>query len=160
MRKETKTDIYATWRPERTAHRLTARLEADPNLWIETNDIVTAISALAREPIPPNLLDYIRRRLDGTVRKRQGRGRAATRRQEQGRNLAICVFFYRYEAWLTARARRHGLKGWAALAGADWWQGPPSERAARMVQRRIQQHNLSWRTIRNIAKDKPYAVIR
>ncbi len=58
--------------------------------------------------------------------------------------------FERIETWLNARQDTHGLEGWRTIRDADWWQGPPSERATRMVQRGLEL-NFDWESVRNIA---------
>ena len=124
------------------------RLEANPNAWIETRLLMADLVRNAREPLPEVLVAHLRARLDGTARKRQGRGPADLK--SRMRNLLIGVCFERTEAWLVSRQRRHGLEGWPSIRDADWWQVPPSERAARVVQHRVAP-TLSWERVRNIA---------
>ena len=124
------------------------QLEADPNAWIETHYLLAELKRNAHDPIPEPVLDHLRMRLDGMAKKRRGRGRRSPNRSM--RNILIGASFDRTEAWLQAREAKHGLRGWTFIHNAEWWQGPPSERAARMVQRGLEL-NLDWQTIQNIA---------
>jgi hypothetical protein len=126
----------------------TRKLEADPKAWIETSDLVAEFKRTAREPIPQIVVDHLTARLDGTAKKRQGRGRLTAGRQLT--KLLIATSFDRRESWLAWRQAKVGLEGWRRIRKADWWQGPPSERAARMVQERFGL-NLGWERVRNIA---------
>ena len=42
-----------------------------------------------------------------------------------------------------------GLVGWKLIREADWWQGPPNERAARMTCRYLRLA-MDWRRVQNI----------
>lgn len=126
------------------------RLVADPKAWIETHHLIAELKQNAREPIPQVVLDHLSDRLDGKARKRRGRGRPSPSRKM--RNLLIAAWFDTYENWLKARQAKHGLEGWSAIRDADWWQGPPSERAAHMTKRKFEL-NIGWEAIRNIAYD-------
>jgi hypothetical protein len=126
----------------------TRKLEADPKAWIETSYLVAEIKRTAREPIPQIVVDHLTARLDGNAKKRQGRGRITPGRQF--RKLLIATSFDRRESWLAWRQAKGGLEGWRQIRKADWWQGPPSERAALMVKERLGL-NLGWERVRNIA---------
>ena len=124
-------------------------LAADPQAWIETHRLMAAIeSSFARRPMPETVRAYLRKRLDGEARKRQGRGRR--NEAQQVRDMYIFARFVRIEAWLTARKKKRGLKGWRFIRDADWWKGPPSERAARMIRHSLDTE-LDWESVRNIA---------
>ena len=69
--------------------------------------------------------------------------------------------YARYFAWLKQRKRPKKLKrrersielkGWKTIREADWWRGPPSERAARMTCRRLGLA-MDWRRVRNIVSE-------
>ncbi len=124
-------------------------LAAGPQAWIETYRLMAAIeSSFARKPMPETVRAYLRKRLDGEARKRQGRGRRNA--AQKMRDIYIFVRFVRIEAWLTARKKKHGLKGWRFIRDAGWWRGPPSERAARMIKHSLET-DLDWESVRNIA---------
>ena len=126
----------------------TRKLEADPKAWIETSYLVAEFNRTAREPIPQTVIDHLTTRLDGTAKKRQGRGRLTAGRRLT--KLLIAKSFDRRESWLAWRQSKGGLNGWRQIRNADWWQGAPSERAARMVKERLGL-NLGWERVRNIA---------
>jgi len=126
----------------------TRKLETDPKAWIETSYLVVEIDRNAREPIPKAVRVHLTDRLDGKAKKRQGRGRRTPGRQFT--KLYIATRFERREAWLAWRQAKGGLEGWRRIRKAEWWQGPPSERAARMVKERLGL-NLGWERVRNIA---------
>lgn len=128
--------------------RAARELDADPKAWIETRYLLADLRRNVREPIPESVLAHLRDRLDGTAKKRQGRGRMTYGKKV--RDAYMSLDFERIEAWLKAREAKQGLKGWSYIRNADWWQGPPSERAARMVQQGFGV-NLDWQTVRNIA---------
>ncbi len=128
--------------------RIEATLAADPESWIETRHLMAALERNAGRPIPALTLAHIGARLDGTAKKKRGRGRLTVNRVL--RDILIAAAFERREDWLNARLEKHGLIGWSAIRDAEFWHGPPSERAARMVQRGMEV-NVSWETIRNIA---------
>jgi hypothetical protein len=124
------------------------KLEADPKAWIETSYLLAELTRIACEPLPESILDHLSNRLDGKARKRKGRGRISAARKV--RDSLIWARFERLEAWLIARQKKRGLIGWQAIRNAEWWKGPPSERAARMVNERLGP-NIEWERVRNIA---------
>jgi hypothetical protein len=128
--------------------RIEGTLNTDPQAWIETHHLLAALKRNARKPVPVVVLAHLRARLDGTAKKRRGRGRRSA--GHKLRDILISLKFDRTEAWLNARQQKQGLKGWPSIRNAEWWQGPPSERAARMVQHRLEL-NLDWQRVRNIA---------
>jgi len=143
-------EIYGTWLARRTVRGVAAVLERDPHAWVETDVLIAALTDNAREPLPDIVTSYLRQRLDGEARKRRGRGRFANCPTKTLRDLLIATTYTRFEVWLTARDGRQGLEGWSGVRKADWWQGPPGERAARMVLRKLGL-NLSWQRVRDIA---------
>lgn len=145
--------VYGPFLKGRTIEGVAERLHQDRGVWIETDVLLEALVDNSREPIPPTVVDHLRRRLDGTARKKQGKARTARSAKQRLRDHRIAAEFVRYEAWLTARAHQGALRGWSALRSAEWWQGPPSERAARIVQKRLGL-NLSWERIRAIAYER------
>ena len=62
------------------------------------------------------------------------------------------LYYARHLAWPQRRSRSLGLEGWKQIRGADWWRGPPSERAARMTQRLLRLR-IDWRRVQNIASE-------
>jgi hypothetical protein len=127
---------------------LKLKLELDAQAWLATDDLITALAANSREPIPPVVLAHLRARLDGTAKKRRG---PKTQRNsiKHLRETMVTLDYERHLSWLQKRSRSEGLDGWSCIKDAEWWQGPPNERAARMVQRRWMRH-ASWRHVLNI----------
>jgi hypothetical protein len=99
----------------------------------------------ADSPIPHWLVPIIERR--DQLRRRTGRPRKSVANEMQ---LSLATAKYpRYLAWLRARDRRSGLRGWPAIRNKDWWTGPPHERAARMAMVRAKLLHTTWRTFLN-----------
>lgn len=141
--------IYGPWMERRTARGVAAVLEDDPQAWIDTDVLIAALADNARVPLPDIVMNHLRQRLDGEARKRRGRRRLADSPNKLLRDLLIAANYTRFEAWLIARDKRQGLEGWPGVREAVWWQGPPGERAARMVLRKLGL-NLSWQRVRDI----------
>ena len=122
-------------------------LNARPGAWLTTDDLMAAIVANSKQPIPQVLLDHLRNRLDGKAKKPRGRKQpdAAARVRE----LLIPIAYERYLQWLQQRETTQGLNGWSYIRGAAWWIGPPHERAARMTQASLMKR-VDWRHILNI----------
>lgn len=147
---------YGPWMERRTISGVASTLKLDPDVWVETDTLMAALIDNAREPMPPSVVSYLRLRLNREARKRRGRGRFGRSPVKALRNHLISTNFERYEAWLVSRKDRLGLEGWSGIRGADWWQGPPSERAARIVTWKLRKLplNLSWQRVRDIAYDQ------
>lgn len=124
------------------------QIRSDESGWIETPKLLEAISKNSRAPIPDDVLEYLRRRLDGEIPKPRGRRPGGTVRYL--RNELIRFHYRRYLDWLTKRQGTIGIDGWKLIRDADWWQGPPSERAARMVKSRYGR-SITWQRVRQIA---------
>ena len=79
------------------------------------------------------------------------RGRKPLDFRREIRDGLAPMLYERYFTWLSHRKKRHGLVGWPLIRRAEWWRGPPSERAARMIARRLRAFfpDQSWRHILN-----------
>ena len=117
--------------------------------YVEASLLVNALRRNAEEPVPPDILDYVCEALEGKVKAPGGRPRKVEARHVIAR-FWLVMDYQRYYAWLHARKTTHGLRGWQKIRDADWWQGPPSERAARMAARRYFEP-IDWRHVVNIA---------
>ncbi len=118
--------------------------------FIALAELALALEANPDVDPPPAVRDYLIRTLRGEVTARRGREPGGI--TDQLRDLLAVVLYERNFTWLSRRKKRDGqLKGWAAIRSADWWHGPPHERAARMAERRLRRRNLSWRHIVNLA---------
>jgi hypothetical protein len=126
------------------------KLNAEPGAWIATDDLMAAIVANSKQPIPQVVLDHLRHRLDRKAAKPRGR------KQPDAiaviREALIPIDYERYLQWLQQRHKSQGLKGWSYIRNATWWNGPPHERAARMTQARLMKH-VGWRHVRNIVSE-------
>ena len=82
--------------------------------------------------------------------KRRGRKRLASTQLLD--LLAVTL----YEWWLARLRARHARCGLTDSARAEWWQGPPHERAARIVAKRLGGRNISYRSVLNIVSKNRY----
>jgi hypothetical protein len=104
------------------------------------------VEANAGDPLPGWLIELVAKGLRGELKQRPGRPKPST-----ASNIEFAVAEYQYLRvlrWLQKRAQKCELGGWSILQGKDWWQGPPHERAARIVTARWLRH-ISWRTFLN-----------
>lgn len=121
------------------------RLIADGK--IPTNvELAAILEANREEPLPPWFIEIVVMSLRGELRRKPGRPKdgALLRIRFQ---LAKTKYL-RYFEWLKKRKRVSGLNGWPAVRGKHWWQGPPHERAARIVTKRWLRQ-MSWRAFLN-----------
>jgi hypothetical protein len=103
-------------------------------------------------PLPPAIHDYLCDFLEGKVQAPRGRPADTEIPWSQINKILIPPTYERYYTWLKKRKRSMGLSGWKSIRSADWWQGPPSERAARMTCRRLRLA-ISWRRVQNIVSE-------
>jgi hypothetical protein len=111
-------------------------------------DLALAIAANPDVALPAAIRDYLIHTLRGEVEAPRGRKPGGVVAQVQ--DLYAAILYERYRAWLRTRRRRLGLPGWTS---AEWNQGPPHERAARMVERRLRRYQ-SWRHIVNLVSQQ------
>lgn len=114
--------------------------------YIPGAELAKALRTSPEVPLPPRLHDYVCRYLEGAIRRPRGR-RPNALREVIGRSL-VPYLYQRYLDWLQRRQGRLGLDGWSCIREAPWWQGPPHERAARMVAQRLP--NVDYRHILNL----------
>ncbi len=121
---------------------------------VDGADLAAALREQAGKPIPPKVFDHLCRYLEGKVTK--PKGRKAIPGAEKHRRLMFIRYHYQlYLAWLQARKKRYGgLDGWPSIQQAGWWQGPPSERAARMTAHRWLYGVESWRSVHNLVSSR------
>ena len=81
--------------------------------------------------------------------KRRGRTRRAFTKLTD--MLAVML----YEWWLARLRARHARSRLPNSPRAEWWQGPPHERAARIVAKRLGGRNIGYRTVLNTISKKP-----
>jgi len=92
------------------------------------------LSANGPGALPRWLFDHLCCHLRGEIRRKLG-PKAGFELSE----LVVIAAVQRYGellAWLQKRNRSQGLNGWSCIREAEWWRGPPHERAKRMIRRR------------------------
>ena len=99
--------------------------------------------------LPPEIHDYLCDILEGRIRMPTGRPPDIEKPLVHIKITLIPPTYARYLAWLRQRKRSMGLKGWTLIQGANWWRGPPNERAARMTCHRLRLA-MDWRNVQNI----------
>ena len=104
------------------------------------------VEANAGDPLPSWLIELVAKGLRGELKQRAGRPKQNALSEMR---FTVAKFQYsRVLRWLQKRAQKNDLRGWSILRGQDWWQGPPHERAARIVTARWLRH-MTWRTFLN-----------
>lgn len=126
----------------------------DRGRYVDGADLAAALREQAGKPIPPKVLDHLCRYLEGKVAKPRGR-KAVPGAEKHWRLMFVRHHYRRNLSWLQARKKRYGgLDGWPSIQQADWWQGPPNERAARMAARRWLYGAESWRRVHNLISSR------
>ena len=98
------------------------------------SQLAQLLSANGGRALPPWLLDHLCCHLRGEVRRKPGPKTLSA--QEELEIAAALQPYGKLLAWLQKRKRSQGLNGWSCIRKADWWRGPPHERAKRMIQER------------------------
>jgi hypothetical protein len=110
-------------------------------------ELAAVLEANSERPLPPWFVALIIKGLRGELKKRPGRPKGGALSEIR---LALAKQEYRrYLVWRQKRQNSSGLQGWSAVRGKDWWDGPPHERAARIVTARWLAH-MSWRAFSNL----------
>ncbi len=120
--------------------------------YIPPEQIAGALRENPGVPLPPEIHDYLCDFLEGKILAPAGRRPDIEKPLSQIRNTLILWTYRRYLTWLRRRKRSMELKGWKQIREADWWKGPPTERAARMTCRRLRLA-MVWRTVQNIVSE-------
>ena len=120
--------------------------------YIPPEQIARALRENPGVPLPPEIHDYLCDFLEGKILAPGGRPADSENPLSQIRKTLIPLTYARYLAWLRRRKRSMELEGWKQIREADWWHGPPNERAARMTCRRLRLA-MEWRTVQNIASE-------
>ena len=117
--------------------------------YVSAEDLAATLRKHGSRPIPPSVLDYLCRLLEGKVAKPKGRD-ALPELDKRRRRWKLRNFYQRNLTWLQGRKARYGhLDGWPAIREADFWKGPLNEIATRMVARRVGYGAESWRRVQN-----------
>jgi hypothetical protein len=110
-------------------------------------EIADILEHNADRPLPPWFIALVADALRGALKQKRSPKQGALLDRIR---LSLAQYFYqRHLAWLQQRYRNHDLAGWSCIRHADWWQGPPHERAARMTQKRFYPMR-DWRTVLNL----------
>ena len=104
------------------------------------------LEANASKPLPAWLIELAAKGLRGELKGRGGRPKQDA--LSEIRFSVAASQYSRVHRWVQKRQQTIGLDGWSILRGKDWWQGPPHERAARIVTARWLRR-ISWRTFLN-----------
>ena len=120
--------------------------------YIPPEQIARALKENPGIPLPPDIHDYLCDFLEGKIRAPAGRPPVSEMPLSQIKKTLIPLTYARYLAWLKRRKRSMGLEGWNLIREADWWQGPPNERAARMTRRRLGLA-MDWHRVQNIVSE-------
>ena len=117
--------------------------------YIPPEQIARALRGNPGVPLPPEIHDYLCDFLEGKIQGPAGRPPDNEISLSQITKTLIPPTYARYLTWLQRREQSVGLNGWKLIREADWWQGPPNERAARMTCR-LWARTLDWHTVQNI----------
>jgi hypothetical protein len=121
--------------------------------YIPPEEIARALRENPGIPLPPEIHNYLCDFLEGKIRTPAGRPADIKKDSISHIKKALIPPTYTgYLAWLKRRRRSMGLEGWELIRKADWWQGPPNERAARMTRRRLGLA-MDWRRVQNIVSE-------
>jgi hypothetical protein len=96
-------------------------------------------------PMPDWLFQHVCARLRGEVKVKRGQ-----KPQTQWRRDFVVLAnwdYRRHLAWLQRRNASIGLRGWQALQGKPWWQGPPHERALAIVHELYRRDMAEFRSV-------------
>jgi hypothetical protein len=120
--------------------------------YIPPEQIARALRKNPGIPLPPEIHDYLCDFLERKIPAPAGRPAHIEKPLSQIKKDLIPLRYARYLAWLKRRKRSMGLKGWKTIREADWWRGPPNERAARMTCRYLGLA-MDWRRVQNIVSE-------
>ncbi len=145
----TKSGMYRQFGPDTFAN---LQRKIAVKQYVGPDELARVLRANARAPIPPEIHDYLCDFLERKVRAPAGRRADIEKPLPLIKKHLIPPTYARYLAWLKRRKRSMGLKGWKTIREADWWEGPPNERAARMTCRRLRPA-MDWRSVQNIVSE-------
>ena len=116
--------------------------------YITPEQLARAIRANPGAALSPEIHNYLCDFLEGKIKKPSGRPPNSESASKTIVKIIIPVIYDHYYIWLKKRNRSIGLNGGSLFKNADWWQGPPSERAARITSRAL-NHSIDWRSVLN-----------
>jgi hypothetical protein len=109
-------------------------------------ELAAILEANSEKQLPAWFIATVVKSLRGELKRRPGRPKASPLLEIR---FALAKARYPlYLAWLQKRQRSSGLEGWSAVRRKHWWDGPPHERAARIVTQRWLRH-MNWKAVLN-----------
>lgn len=117
--------------------------------YVSPDRIANARRDYPNETPSPEFTEYAEKLARGEIKKPRGPKPNNTVKYIWQFNLAMELSdrVDRYHDWLRKRKKRFGLRGWSYIRDADWWQGPPRERAYRMAMARARKARKIFRRI-------------
>lgn len=141
-RAQTKFNIEVLWMVR--VQEIIARGE-----YVDGELLANALRDCSGQPVPQDVLDYLCRFLEGKIETPKGRKPIPAHHKAQ-MTMIMRGHYKRKLQWLQARKKRYGhLNGWDCIQGADDWQRPIHEIAARMVAKRFSHGASSWPSVLN-----------
>ena len=127
------------------------RLNSDSpwTAYITPEQLARATKANPGVALSPEIHSYLCDFLEGKIKKPSGRPPDSESASKTIKNIFIQIVHDHYYIWLKERNNTIGLKGGSLFNNADWWQGPPNERAARITCRALRL-SINWRSVLNI----------
>ena len=124
--------------------------------WVDAAELASQIRAVGVGDMPPELVRHVCDYLEGKATRPRGRPANDVHINRLLYDLKKDLYS-RLILWLQLRKKRFGhLEGWSALRDQEWWQGSPSERAARIVSEKYGFGARSWRSLQTeLSKKRP-----
>ena len=97
--------------------------------------------------LPEWILDVVLLGIDGKLKATRGR-RSSKPSVNAFKWVLAKAKYEKTLRWLQRREKSLGLEGWSLLRGKDWWDGPPHQRAARIVISQLKLR-IDWRAFHN-----------
>lgn len=162
MRHDDKNPCPASTNPyaEVRLRLLVARLERERGNWgrISIENVRTVLAVNGGIPLPDIVKEYLDLYNAGSVGKPIGR----PPKDRSVDHIVRVLAQHCYETYFRRLKQRNdtvGLAGWSATRDKPWWQGAPSERAARMTIAKLnsyafpENYNNDWSTLRRKLSD-------
>ena len=97
--------------------------------------------------LPEWILDVVLLGIEGKLKATRGR-RSSKPSVNAFKWVLAKAKYEKTLRWLQRREKSLGLEGWSLLRGKDWWDGPPHQRAARIVISQLKLR-IDWRAFHN-----------
>lgn len=117
-------------------------------VFVKPETLAEALRKHGSRPIPPNVLDYVCRMLEGKVRQPPG-VKPFPEIEKSQLHMLLRVIYGRNLTWLQKRKEKYGNPvGWTNL------EDTPAVIAAQLVAKRYFHGVRSWRAVQNIARSR------